>query len=82
MRTSMIKFEWRIISNDCSSFTFRAKVIGGWIVRTVGIYYYDSLFTADREPVLDNSKTLFKSSDRKFTESMVFVHDPAHEWEL
>lgn len=61
-----MKFEWlrihKIGTADEQNITLRAKVIGGWIVKSVYV-----------------KKLKFKE---KRSESLVFVPDPNHEWEI
>lgn len=59
-----IKYEWEMMDESHKNFTDRAKVFGGWIVRS---------FTYE----------IAGGEDAKGTsESMVFVPDPNHEWEI
>ncbi len=53
-----IKFEWELICEAHKNDTARAKVFGGWIVRSLTY------------------------PDDRVSESMVFVSDPNHEWEV
>lgn len=49
-----IEFKWESMGDS----TWRAKVIGGWIVAHI------------------------IEGDKEFTNSMVFIPDPKHEWEI
>ncbi len=57
-----IPFEWEDI---CPS-TSRAKVIGGWLIRTFIMF--------------DNHD--FYSPEKSSSVTMVFVPDPFHQWEV
>ena len=68
-----MKFEWELIykSEDFVTKTYRAKVIGGWLIRD-----FQCIF-------VDNHKTL-KTGTRDYTISnaMTFISDPIHEWSI
>lgn len=62
-----MKFEWKEIKTLDNDFTQRAKVIGGWIIRASTILA-GSGFDAGDVPAI--------------SESMVFIPDPEHKWEI
>jgi hypothetical protein len=53
-----IPFEWETLDKA----TFRAKVIGGWVI----LSFYEQVGT----------------NERIQSESMVFIPDPDHQWEI
>lgn len=69
-----MKFEWEEIYTSEDAYenlymeTFRAKVLGGWIVR------HQSILDADRANNFDGWSHA--------QNSMMFVPDPDHEWEV
>ena len=69
-----MKFEWEDIYTSEDAFsnifmeTFRAKVIGGWIVS------HQILLDEEKKECLDGWSNAHNS--------MVFVPDPDHEWEI
>jgi hypothetical protein len=69
--SNKIKFEWELIfrSEDKISNTWRAKVIGGWLLRDFHCIYVDNFKTS-------------KNATRDYTLSnaVAFVPDPNHEW--
>lgn len=63
-----MKFEWEKIGGgeEFSSSTYRIKVFGGWLVNN-----------------LTTIETHYKDGRQlTVTESMVFVPDPEHKWEI
>ena len=62
-----LKFEWERITVGGFGWTERAKVIGGWLVRTVAIGDINT-----QEQRLDSSPTI----------QMIFIVDANHEWEI
>lgn len=66
-----IKFEWDPIgeTGNMNRWTWRAKVIGGWLVRE-DIY---------RMPI---GKAITDEDEYAISSSMVFVSDPQYEWEI
>ena len=58
-----MKFEWETIKNLPSCKTYRAKVIGGWIVQ-------------------NNTLIHPETRESAMTESMVFIPDYTHKWEI
>lgn len=69
-----LKFEWEAVEDSCNSNrnlayyeeTERAKVIGGWLVKTIVSY---------------GTEYEKEDWDRRCI-STVFVADPNHEWEI
>jgi len=51
--------------------TFRAKVIGGWLIR------YDSTRVANRVPKYQGEPEQWDI----FTEGFLFLEDPLHQWD-
>lgn len=66
-----MKFEWELIftSEDKISETWRAKVIGGWIIRDFHCAYY-----VDQK--------LCTIRDYSLASSITFIPDPNHEWSI
>lgn len=62
------KISWELINNISFGWTERAKIPGGWLVRTCGVS--DALPTADVNNFQIPSMAL----------SICFVPDPNHEW--
>jgi len=60
-----MKFKWETID----SYHFRAKVIGGWLVKATEDVCY-----LDEYGAMDNG--------RDWRIAMAFVPDPNHEWEI
>lgn len=52
-----MKFQWEKLDSECQ----RAKVIGGWVLRSRDVDDCNTHYTV---------------------ESMVFIHDPKHEWNI
>jgi len=73
-RGQHMKVEWQEIHctedtmENVFMSTYRAKVIGGWIVRQ------EMLIDADRENIHDGWSNVHNS--------MVFVPDPTHSWSI
>ncbi len=65
-----MKFEWELLkrSEDKISETWRAKVIGGWIIKEFDCIYVDNLSRGSRDYSLSNS--------------IIFIPDKNHEWDL
>lgn len=67
-----MKFEWEKIDETETFATLRAKVIGGWIVKNEA-----SFFTAS-----DCSHNGHSIAVRPSMDSMIFIPDPEHKWEI
>jgi hypothetical protein len=69
-----MKFEWEEIYTSEDTFhnvyteTFRAKVVGGWLIR------HQMLVDEERERTFDGWSNCHNS--------MVFIPDPEHLWEV
>lgn len=63
-----IPFSWKKIwqSGGCEIATYRAKVFGGWLI------WQDRFHSFDAE--INNEAAL--------SDTMIFVSDPKHEWEI
>lgn len=73
-----MKFEWEEIANneaknDVWEATYRAKVVGGWLVRHEHYFMY-------RYWLEDESPYEKREGFEKQNQIMVFVPDPNHEW--
>jgi hypothetical protein len=79
-----MKFEWQEIWNnqdghkienqpDWFEATYRAKVIGGWLVRHVTCYLYD---------YPDGDKGPLEEGWSKRNSEITFVSDEKHEWNI
>lgn len=67
-----MKFEWELIHEEViersMQSTYRAKVIGGWVLRI------ESLVDDEREKQLDGWSNV--------SNSMTFIPDTHHEWTI
>lgn len=77
-----IKFEWEEINDHgvsytqtCALTTWRAKVFGGWLVRYEALMNY-------RYENLEDSDFIEDEGYQKHRDSMIFLPDPNHEWEI
>lgn len=83
-----IKFEWEQLNDDSSSSTtsvevaYRAKVIGGWLVKTQILmdYQYGCNGTSDCED--SNHRHIDEEGYQSINENIIFISDPTHEWEI
>ena len=68
-----MKFEWKLVSKseDNISNTWRAEVIGEWLIRDFHCIYVDNYKT---------SKT--GTRDYSLSNAVTFVSDPNHEWAI
>lgn len=72
----MKPFEWEMIykSEDSITETWRAKTIGGWLVKNFNCIYTDSIDSISVGGLGRNTRRY------QMCESMVFVEDAAHRW--
>lgn len=77
-----MKFEWEEISNNSDKkgenwweSTYRAKVIGGWLIRHECAYEY--IYHLKKDLTHD-----IEEEWNKRNHSMIFISDPAHLWEI
>lgn len=82
-----MNFEWEEIYNNsgiksCSFFesTFRAKVIGGWLIRhtTSNDFQYSTDNLEDSEII----RHIADDGWQNVSSVISFVSDPNHEWEI
>lgn len=62
-----MRFEWEVIDESYKNDTCRAKGMGGWLIRSIT---YDTVF------IESEKKNIVVS------ESMVFISDHGHLWEV
>jgi hypothetical protein len=78
-----IKFEWELIykSEDNITETWRAKTIGGWIVKDFNCIYTDSINSATSVGVGAGGPPAY-STTRRYSScvAMIFIKDPKHDW--
>ncbi len=81
-----MKFEWEEISNSSGengiyyNETFRAKVIGGWLVRVQT--YTDYQYRSSNDETESAIHYLDEEGFVNVTNTMTFVSDLKHEWQI
>jgi len=69
----MSNIEWQEVPQPHLAKLYRAKVFGGWLVKTV-----DEVLT----PTFLQQGRFERSPEMEWRTSITFVPDPKHEWDL